>query len=282
MRVPTTLVTQIQGALLALPDEVLAETIEHWLLPLYEQCDDFEVICDHHKVLGYRTRSILTGYLYGSFEELSEAEPETVDFSWVAPEIQTLRDTLRVMQADQFYHWIVVLAGEALSQKLFTWHWGAPPGDNSPGEAFLQAFLGYLILRQEAASLPVEQFERQHREQLEALAIPEQIVEEDSIQELSDGPSTERQWHIRIEFATTNEEQQRIALDLLRHYGIQFRETSDANVKEGAHSYRPWYKDDLKALARARRFLRRWQARGRLSWAEWKTKPPRRTPSRCK
>jgi hypothetical protein len=46
-------------------------------------CDDIEFICACYEALGYRPRSAVTGQLYESCADLEEAEPETMDFSWV-------------------------------------------------------------------------------------------------------------------------------------------------------------------------------------------------------
>jgi hypothetical protein len=270
------LTTQIQHALLALPNERLLETAEQWLAPLYEQCDGLEFICACYEALGYRPRSDVTGHLYESCGDLDEAEPETVDFSWVTPEPQALRERLHTMPAEQLYDQVIDPAGEELSQKSFTWGWGAPPGNRYTGETFLQSLLGYLMLRKEAAALPTEQFERAYREQLEALAVPVQEVEEETSQEGASFFSHERLWHFRLVLATASEGQQQIIVTMLHQCGAQFLETSSVSVMEGAISYIHWHKDDLKALARARKLLNRWQAKGWLSWSAWKTKSPRR------
>lgn len=269
------LATQIQHALLALPHERLLETAEQWLAPLYEQCDDLEFICACYKALGYRPRSAVTGQLYGSRANLDEAEPETIDFSWVTPEPQVLRERLQTMPAEQFYYQVIDLAGQELSRKSFTWNWGAPPDPQNMGETFLPSLLGYLILRKEAATLPTEQFERAYQEQLEALAVPGQEVppQEDVVF------PRERLWHFRLVLAPAHQGQQQSILTTLHQCGTQFLETASGNVLEGAIPYMYWHKDDLKALTRARRLLNRWQTKGWLSWSEWKTKPPRRARS---
>lgn len=273
------LATQIQQALLALPNERLLETAEQWLAPLYEQCDDLEFIIACYEALGYRPRSAVTGQLYESCANLDETEPETLDFSWVTPEPQALRERLYTMPAEQFYYQVIDLAGQELSGKSFAWDWGAPPDHQNTGETFLPSLLGYLILRKEAATLSAEQFEREYREQLEALVVPVQEVEKEPPQEDRKFFSHKRLWHFRFVLATANQEQQQAIVTMLHQCGAQFLETASGSVMEGAIPYIYWHKDDLKALRQAQRWLNRWQAKGWLSWSSWKTKPPRRTCS---
>jgi hypothetical protein len=174
------LTTQIQQALLALPNERLLETVEQWLAPLYKRYDP-EFFCACYEALGYPLRSAETGQLYESVADLDKAESRTTSFSFVTPEPQVLRERLRTMPAAQFYSQIIDPAGELLSQKSFARGWGAPPRRWywNTGETFLSSLLGYLILRKEAATLPTEQFERMYQEQLEALVVPLQEVEEE-------------------------------------------------------------------------------------------------------
>jgi len=136
-----------------------------------------------------------------------------------------------------------------------------------------------LILRKEAATLPTEQFEREYREQLEALAVPVQEMEEEPPQEEVVFFPRKRLWHFRLMLATANQGRQQTIVTMLHQCGAQFLETTSGSVMEGAIPYIYWHKDDLKALTRARRLLNRWQAKGWLSWSAWKTKPPRRIRS---
>ena len=102
---------QVREALLALPDTVLMETLAQWLDGSDEHLLDWSDEC--RSAPGYRIQSDETDKLYGSFEELEQAEPEGAGGSWMVPDAQTLRTILGNLSLEQFYHTVIALASEA-------------------------------------------------------------------------------------------------------------------------------------------------------------------------
>jgi hypothetical protein len=171
------LAARVQRALLALSDEVLAETIAHWLSTIQELYEDAEILADFCEPLGYHIQSETTGQIYESLEALDVAEEDAENVLWIPPEAATLRDLVRRKQPKSVYHQIVGLAGEALRNTFFASRWGEPPGEYSDGYAFMQTLSEYLTLKQQAGPLSTERFEAIYEEQLEAL-VPEQEDED--------------------------------------------------------------------------------------------------------
>src|SRR6266567_1341580 len=99
---------QVREALLALPDIVLMETLAQWLDSIDEHFLDWGDEC--RSALGYRIQSDETKKIYGSFEELEQAEPDGAGASWMVPDAQTLRTTLGILSIEQFYHSVIALA----------------------------------------------------------------------------------------------------------------------------------------------------------------------------
>ena len=173
------LAARVQRALLALSDEVLTETISHWIRTIEETYEDIEILADFCEPLGYHIQSETTGQVYDSFEALVVAEEEWEGVLWIAPEASILRDLVRRKQPKSVYHQIVALAGEALRNTLFASRWGEPPSEQSDGYAFMETLCAYLTLKQQAGPLSTERFEAIYEEQLEALGGPSQEDELD-------------------------------------------------------------------------------------------------------
>lgn len=164
------LAARVLRMLLALSDEGLVETIDHWIRTVETHYADTEALSVYGQSLGYRPRLQATGSVYEGLEELDEAEPEAGAIEWLTPDPGVLRERLRRMQPKPFYHLVIALAGEAFQDKPFTSQWGGPSGEESDGYAFMTALSLYLSLKQQAGEPPTEQFEALHMTELEALA----------------------------------------------------------------------------------------------------------------
>lgn len=163
------LAARVQRALLALTDDVLQETIAHWLLMIQEHQEDIEIQAEYCEPLGYHIQSETTRQMYDSLEALTLAEPDAENVLWVPPEASLLRELVRRKQPKQIYHQIVALAGEAMQAHPFAFQWGEPPGEHSDGYPFMEALAAYVTLKQQAGSMSTEQFEETYEAQLETL-----------------------------------------------------------------------------------------------------------------
>ena len=133
---------QVREALLALPDTLLMEIFGEWLDDVDEQLLDWGDEC--RSALGYRIQSDETHKIYGSFEELEQAEPDGAGGSWVVPDAQTLRTILANLSLEQFYHSVIALAGEALALQASEEAWGFPPSVASDGYDFMRSLTVHL------------------------------------------------------------------------------------------------------------------------------------------
>ena len=133
---------QVREALLALPDIVLMETLAQWLDSIDEHFLDWGDEC--RSALGYRIQSDETKKIYGSFEELEQAEPDGAGASWMVPDAQTLRTTLDILSIEQFYHSMIALASEALALQASDEAWGGPPSVASDGYDFMRGLTVHL------------------------------------------------------------------------------------------------------------------------------------------
>jgi hypothetical protein len=133
---------QVRGALLALPDTMLMETLARWLDRVDERLLDWSDECRY--ALGYSIQSDETGKIYASFEELEQAEPEGVGASWMVPYTQTLRTALGNLSIEQFYHTVIALASEALALQASEEAWGVPPSVASDGYDFMRSLTVHL------------------------------------------------------------------------------------------------------------------------------------------
>jgi hypothetical protein len=133
---------QVRDALLALSDTVLMETLARWLDGIDEQLLDWSDECRY--ALGYRIQSDETGEIYASFEELERAEPDGACACWVVPDAQTLRTTVGNLTIEQFYHSVIALASEALTEQASEEAWGSPPSLVSDGYDFMRSLAVHL------------------------------------------------------------------------------------------------------------------------------------------
>ena len=163
------LAARVQRMLLALSDEGLVETIDHWFRAVEALYADAEALAEYGLSLEYRLRSQATGSVYEGLAELDEAEPEAGEIEWLTPDPGVLRERLRGMQPKPFYHLVIALAGEAFRDKPFTSQWGGPPGEASDGYTFMTALSLYLSLKQQAGESATEQFEALYMTELEVL-----------------------------------------------------------------------------------------------------------------
>jgi hypothetical protein len=105
------LTRQVREALLALPDDELVKTVEHWGALLQQMlAGDIEALEEALLVCGLQFKSTTTGQIYPSLAALLLAEPnfERSDFVIVDP--QQLRTYYQHMSLQEFYHSIVPLA----------------------------------------------------------------------------------------------------------------------------------------------------------------------------
>jgi len=128
--------------LLALPDTLLMETLGEWLDGIDEQLLDWSDEC--RSALGYRIQSDETNELYGSFEELGQAEPDGACGSWMVPDAQTLRTILGNLSIEQFYHTVIALASEVPARQASEETWGVPPSVASDGYDFMRCLIVHL------------------------------------------------------------------------------------------------------------------------------------------
>jgi hypothetical protein len=101
----------VREALLALPDDELVKTVEHWGVLLQQMlAGDIEAMEEALLVCGLQFKSTTTGQIYPSLVALLLAEPnfERSDFVIVDP--QQLRTYYQHMSLQEFYHSIVPLA----------------------------------------------------------------------------------------------------------------------------------------------------------------------------
>ena len=272
------LASQVQRALLDLPDALLLATIDGWLRELNELLEDSD---GSYGLLGYRPRSEATGRTSASLEVLDETEPQAEEFCWLPPAAPVLRATLRAMQPTRVYHTVVALAGEVFLRKPFAATWGEPPGGQSDGYSFMKALVGYLALRRAAGDIPLEQFEAQYSEQLEALAAASSPTEGRADPSTSDLFPNERRWHLRIVFLHPSEQQRHNLLQALQQYDCTIQQGQGEQEIAGYVSYfLPPQRVDLDVLVRIRRLLNRWQREGRITWTGRKQKPARRQRAR--
>ena len=136
------LARQVRDALLALPDTVLLETLAQWLDGVDEQLLDWGDECRY--ALGYRIQSDETQRIYTSFDELEQAEPDGACASWMVPDAGMLRTTLGSLSIEQFYHTVIALAGEGLSDTASQEAWGSPPSLASDGYDFMRCLTVHL------------------------------------------------------------------------------------------------------------------------------------------
>jgi hypothetical protein len=105
------LTRQVRDALLALPDEALVKTAEHWgalLKPL--TAGDFDLLEEALLACGLQFRSTASGRVYPDLGALLLAEPNFEHCTFVAADPGQLRTHFQQMPLRQFYHSIVPLA----------------------------------------------------------------------------------------------------------------------------------------------------------------------------
>jgi hypothetical protein len=269
------LARQVQQALLAFPDTLLLSTIAEWFKDLDDQNlwdnDGF------YEIFGYNVRSEVTGILYPSLDAFFEAEEDTDEITWQLPTGNTLREALRLMQPSAIYHGVVALAGDVFRQKDFAACWGEPPDMQSNGYAFMQALTGYLALRKEAEDLSTEQFEERFHEQLEALAPPKTVEDEEVFGDFPGFFTNERVFHFYVTFTEADAQKHQNLVQALQQYDCTLSDEASENRITGSLSYIHWHRKDLRALARVQRLLNRWQHSGWITWTAQKEKPPKRT-----
>ncbi|GHO87641.1 hypothetical protein [Dictyobacter formicarum] len=270
------LARQVQQALLALPEPILLETIDQWLKTLEELFEEHSMMDGYYELFGYRVRSQATGRQYASLDECFEAEPEIEDITWLPQTGEDLREILRKMQPQQIYHGVVALAGDAFRQKTGVANFGEPPADHVDGYVFMRNLTGYLDLRKEGADLSTEQFEERYHKDLKALTALNVVEEEDIFGSLPASFTDEHAVHFHITFSQNNQQQHRDLRQALQQRDCVLSSSLEENTLEGFVSYRPGHHHDLKMLAHVRRLLNRWQRSERITWAEWKEKPPKR------
>jgi hypothetical protein len=138
------LIGQVQDALLALPDATLMETLTEWLDRADEELECLDWSDQYRYALGYRVQSDETGAIYPSFEALAEAEPDGSCASWVMPPLEAVRSFLANLPREDFYHAILPLASDALSQQAYEEGWGFPPSAISDGYDFMRCLAVHL------------------------------------------------------------------------------------------------------------------------------------------
>ena len=138
------LIGQVQSALLALPDAMLMETLTQWLDRADEELACLDWSDQYRYAFGYRVQSDETGAIYPSFEALDEAEPDGSFGSWVIPSLETVRSFLTNLPREVFYHTILPLASDALSQQAYEEGWGFPPSVASDGYDFMRCLVVHL------------------------------------------------------------------------------------------------------------------------------------------
>ena len=138
-----TLTEQVRKALLALPDTVLMKTLAEWLDGADEEMQYLDGSDEYRYVLGYRVQSDETETIYASFDELAEAESDACA-SWIVPNIETVRTILGNSSTEQFYHTIIDLAGNGLSNLAYEESWGSPPSVVSDGYDFMRGLTVHL------------------------------------------------------------------------------------------------------------------------------------------
>jgi hypothetical protein len=131
----------VREALLALPDVLLMETLDEWFERAESQLVCLEWADDYKYGLGYRVQSDDTEKIYATIDEYCEVEPDGSSFSWLVPDVETLRANLTV---EQVYHTIVQLAGEALREQRYEQGWEMPPSTGSDGYDFMRCLTVYL------------------------------------------------------------------------------------------------------------------------------------------
>jgi hypothetical protein len=268
----------VQQAVVALSDENLLETSEHWLTILQARFEWIEMLEDDCESLGYRVRSATTGQEYASLCELDEAEPEVEEICWVTPDMQVFRERLRKMPPKHFYHQVITLAGLVFREKPCAAQWGEPPSGQCDGSAFMQALAHDLTLKREADPLSSEQFEALPDEELAALEERNQ-TERGGDEWFADVYPHERQRHFHSECSASTETKPHVLIEVLQRYGCTVRTELTESGIEGFCESIPWHKEALKTLSRVRHLLNRWQRHEVIGWSYGKVKAPKRQPS---
>jgi len=194
------------------------------------------------------------------------------------PEPSRLREVVRRKQPKEVYHSIIALAGEALRQADFAAQWAEPPGEHSDGYAFIQSLERYLILRKEAGSERIEQFEARYAEQLAACADAFPGGRAEIFERLPGLLANVRAVHFRVTMSAADEQQQASLRQALHLCGCVLSPSLEAKSIEGSVFYVPGSRTDLKTLARVRRLLNRWLRAGHITWTEQKEKSPHHLP----
>jgi hypothetical protein len=105
------LARQMRDALLALPDEALVKTAEHWGALLKQMtAGDFDLLEEALLACGLQFRSTTTEQVYPGLGALLLAEPTFEHCTFVAVDPGQLRTLFQQMPLRQFYHSIVPLA----------------------------------------------------------------------------------------------------------------------------------------------------------------------------
>src|SRR6266700_3991002 len=237
------LARQVQEALLALPDTILLEEIDHWLNVVTTQFEDIALEDNSYEIFGYRVESKATGQQYPSLDELFELESDVEEIIWLSPKGEDLRATLQKMQPDDIYHQVVALAGDAFQQKSYAIRFGEPPGNQSNGYTFMLNLVSYLKLRKEGQELSTEQFEKQYQEQLEEIA----GEEEETFDLLPDLFLNDYAVHFRITFLQNNPQYYRDLQQALKQYDGMVSPLEE-NTMKCTVFYRPGHHQDLKML----------------------------------
>ncbi len=259
-------------------DEMLFETLSHWMDTINDLYEETEILASYRESLGYRVSSVASEQTYDSIEALDEVEPEAGDVHWIPPEPARLREVVRRKQLKEVYHQIIALAGEALRQTDFAAQWAEPPGEQSDGYAFMRSLERYLTLRKEAGSDGIEQFEARYAEQLDACADSFSGERAEIFESLPGLFMNEHAVHFRVAMSSADGQQQTSLRQALQQFDCMLSPSVEANAIEGSVFYVPGSRTDLKTLARVRRLLNRWQRSGRITWTEQKEKPPKRLP----
>lgn len=76
--------------------------------------------------------------------ELDQAKPDRSCASWVIPNVETVRAILSSSSTEQFYHTIIDLAGNGLTNLRHEEEWGSPPSAASDGYDFMRCLTVHL------------------------------------------------------------------------------------------------------------------------------------------
>ena len=132
--------------MLALPDDVLLAKVLAWADELDPTAETWDTIREYFVMTGYQVQSTATRTVYGSLDDLFDAEEDAEEWTTLPPTPAAIRQAISTLPSDDVYHVLVAYLGEVLSGQPLSNVWDAPPAldDRGGGYDFMQYCAIYL------------------------------------------------------------------------------------------------------------------------------------------